>query len=447
MFDFSEAYQHYRQRLPRQGCRKNWTVLVYMAADYQGLPEVAYQDLAEMEAPFADPSVSAASTVDADVVVELDVRQPEGVRRLHMFRAPGPVPPSPPSGSGDVRSPVVEWLPREDTAPAESLRAFVAWGVASYPAQRYLVIVWGHGLGWRPAQPGTEPVWWTAGGRGGGIAFDQSQGSVLDTPSLHHALQAAGRPLDVYVSHACLMQSMEVASELAPAARYLVGSEQVLGFVGLPYRSILPRVNGTLALPWAAECAGPDAACRVAHLLPEVQHEAFPAGPGDAATFTLSALDSRVFTQEVLTATRRLSAAILAWLDEDPLNKIDLREVLATPDTGSHGGGSPGFRGAYRDFGVFLTNLSRVLQLSDTPAGTALRDTVAQTRQVLERAVISADFGTEYDTPAYDGKLGVSSWLPHDADEYHARAAFFASAPFFRAGAADWLPQVFAPAS
>jgi hypothetical protein len=436
-YGFSETYEQYRRRLPRTGCRKAWTVLIYMAADYDGLPEIAYQDLAEMETPFPDPSATAASTVNADVLVELDVRQPEGVRRLHMFRAPQP------PGPQEVRSPVVERRQREEIGPGQGLRDFVAWGVKSYPAERYLVVVWGHGLGWRPLAAGGEPTTWTPGGRGGGLAFDQSPPSVLDTPSLRHALEGAGRPVDVYVSHACLMQSVEVASELAPAARYIVGSEQVLGFVGLPYRSVLPRVNGTFALPAETRCAAADGACRVAELLPKVQREAFGPGDSNLETFTLSTLDSRALRDELVGAARSLSAGIVAWLDEDPLNAIDLQELLATSDPGVGARGSPGFFGAYRDFGTFLAGLSRSL-VSESPATAALRRTTARARQALERAVVSAGFGTGYEGPEHEGKLGVSIWLPHDADEYRARAAFFSSSPFVRAGTGDWLARVFA---
>jgi hypothetical protein len=122
----------------------------------------------------------------------------------------------------DIESPVVGREEDETLPPGESLRRFLAWGVASYPSSHYLVIVWGHGFGWHPAR-GRDSGSGLSDRRllTGGIAWDQSQGTVLDIPSLRAALDSVsrehlgGRPFDVYASDACLMQSLEVATELA----------------------------------------------------------------------------------------------------------------------------------------------------------------------------------------------------------------------------------------
>src|SRR6185295_4049032 len=108
-------------------------------------------------------------------------------------------------------------------------------------------IVWGHGQGFRPSPEGAESIRYNKGGASGGVAFDETQGTVLDIPSLARALGAAsrdklgGRPFDLYASDACLMQSIEVAGELTSVARFVVGSEQTEDdYVGLPYRAWIP---------------------------------------------------------------------------------------------------------------------------------------------------------------------------------------------------------------
>lgn len=477
----NEGYQAFSERLPRRACRKAWTVLIAMAADNDDMPPYAYWHLNEMEAAFNDPGRSAASTIDADVIVELDLDAPPGIRRLHMFRAPVAYAPDAvfPSGlraelaertPADIQSPVITLLDEEETIPpAESLKRFLSWGVEAYPSERYLVVVWGHGLGWRPA--GLDRNQYAPGDLRGGIAFDHSQGTVLDTPGLHGALAAAsrtelaGRPFDIYASDACLMQSLEVAAELTPVSRYIVGSEQIEDYLGFPYRTFLPRLNGTAApLPSPPGCAERDSACRAAALLPALQREAFAEGglyarasPEASETFTLSALDTAALEGALRPALGELSGAIAAYVREEPLRRIDLQVLLDVPRTVSGPGhGTPGFLGGTRDLGVFLSGLRASVQedaeLSPeglSPAAARLARAVDATEAALHRTVLAAAFGARYQTERYAGMAGVSVWLPHNGPELERRIDFFASSRLYalpRPGAIawqSWLEAVF----
>ncbi|MES2963013.1 MAG: hypothetical protein V4760_03920, partial [Bdellovibrionota bacterium] len=71
----------------RQSCYKDWTVLVYMAAD-NDLSPYAMWDLYEMEGAFASGRY-AGSTMKSDLLVQADTKGPTGIRRFHMFQAPG----------------------------------------------------------------------------------------------------------------------------------------------------------------------------------------------------------------------------------------------------------------------------------------------------------------------------------------------------------------------
>ena len=448
------GYQTFAERLPRERCRKAWTVLVYMAADNKDMPPYAYWHLHSMEAAFAEPGQSAASSLDADVLVQLDLLQPVGVRRLHMMRSPEPYQPDLDADDfrrsmpADIRSPIVELLAEETIPPEESLRRFLDWGVSEYPADRYLVIVWGHGLGWRPAGlPGNT---YDPAVLRGGVAFDDTQRAVLDTPGLRGALAAVardrlgGRPIDVYASDACLMQSLEVATELADVSRYVVGSEQIEDYLGFPYRTFLPALNGTAPAPPApAACPQADAACGAAAMLPRLQRDAFlPGGlyaevsPEAAEGFTLSAVAAGALTREVHPAMHRLGAAIAAYVREDPLRGIDLQVLLDVPR--SLGAGTPGFLGGTRDVGVFLAGLRELVEEEakrnaegPTPAVTRLLQAITSARAALGKAVIAAALGEEYEEDRYTGRLGASVWLPHDEQELAARLSFFASSRFY----------------
>src|SRR5205823_4360611 len=110
-----------------------------------------------------------------------------------------------------------------------------------------------------------------------------------------------GRPVDVLLSDACLMQTVEVAAELAGTARFSVGSSQVQGYLGLPYRRVVQRLSGALGRPGAG-AAGVGrlafssqalTAPELARALPAVVAGAFREGTragGDADLFTASAV-------------------------------------------------------------------------------------------------------------------------------------------------------------
>jgi hypothetical protein len=474
--DGNTGYEAFAERIARESCVKPWTVLIYMAADNADMPPYAYWHLHSMEAAFAEAGRSAASSLDADVLVQLDLNEPGGIRRLHMM--PGDEPYGPDLDAddfrqrtpADIRSPVAEKLEEETIPPEESLWRFLDWGLSEYPAERTLVIVWGHGLGWRPADLADNR--YDPSLLRGGIAFDDHPGTVLDTPDLRSALarvskdRLGGRPVDVYASDACLMQSLEVATELSDVSRYVVGSEQIEDYLGFPYRTFLPALNGTAPAPRApADCAG-DEACAVAAMLPVLQREAFlpgglyaDASPDAAESFTLSAARVDLVANEVRPAMHALGAAITEYVREEPLRTIDLQVLLDVPRGADGGDGTPGFLGGARDVGVFLEGL-RELVIEETerngadpsPAAARLLDAIASARTALGRALVAEALGAEYNTARHAGRMGASVWLPHDAQEFEERIGFFASSQFYDPPGSSmdgawpgWLELVFAP--
>ena len=439
----NEGYTRFADRLPRRGCVKAWTVLVYMAADADDLGAPALRDLRSIE----DASAGAASTEEADVIVEIDRKEPPGLLRMHLFRAPSPSPLG-------ARSPIVEALPEPEAKPEEALGRFLAWGMERYPAERYAVIVWGHGLGYRPR--GAPPARWDRAGTSGGIAFDESQGTVIDTDGLRDALTSAsrahhgGKPIDLYASDACLMQSIEVAGELASAARYVIGSEQIEeDYVGLPYRTWLPMLNGTARLASSPRCERGDVACDAAAAIAPAMRDELARTGAAAPGLTLSALDEATVRSDLVPSLRALGAAIEVYLGEDDLRRIALSVLLGAERGPTRG--TPSFRGGTRDVGVLLERLeAAVKRQARTPpsaAEVALLAAVASARGALGRAVITSAFGARFAAPGHEGMAGVSLWLPRDADEMRARAGFFAPSVLHRGSPSfrGFLDKLWAP--
>jgi len=101
-----------------------------------------------------------------------------------------------------------------------TLKKFIGKAAKLYPAKRYGLILSDHGGGWA------------------GICVDETAKDALSTPELRDALkQATGEigPLELLGFDACLMANLEVFHEVAPFARVLVGSEELVPGTGWNY--------------------------------------------------------------------------------------------------------------------------------------------------------------------------------------------------------------------
>ncbi|HOX22685.1 MAG TPA: clostripain-related cysteine peptidase, partial [Elusimicrobiales bacterium] len=106
---------------------------------------------------------------------------------------------------------------------------FVKWSKANYPAKNYMLIVWNHGAGW------------LKNAKNKGISYDDETNNHITTVQLGQALAEVGG-VDIYASDACLMQMAEVVAELAPYAKYIVGSEESEGGDGYNYATFLDNL-------------------------------------------------------------------------------------------------------------------------------------------------------------------------------------------------------------
>lgn len=108
-----------------------------------------------------------------------------------------------------------------DTTSAATLADFISWGVANYPAQRYMLLFWDHG-----------------GGSVYGFGYDEFQGdyAALTLDEIQDAL--AANPdvhFDLIGMDCCLMSSLEVCCVLAPFCDYAVLSEDFEPGLGWSY--------------------------------------------------------------------------------------------------------------------------------------------------------------------------------------------------------------------
>ncbi len=478
------GYSTYRSRLKkngidRQSCFKDWTVLVYMAAD-NDLSPYSVWDLEEMEGRF-ESGRYAGSTLKSDLIVQADTEGATGIRRLHIFQredqpfaAATSIADFKTKGPEAIHSPIVELLP-EAIPSRQGMQEFLQWGVQQYPAQRYMVIVWGHGQGWLGApieitatevaqlntvaptgqltnalsqisalpQPSTSKF--------GGIAVNPATGNGLSVADLNAALSATvtatleGRLIDVYASDACLMQMAEVAREIGDTSRYIVGSAQVQSFVGLPYRRLMYEINTGRFLSGGALVGKSDEALLVAKMLPLLAEQSLDpirgqqgrAEPRARETFTMSALSSQALKQRLSPALADFSASLLAYLNEDPVRGFSISSVIKA---------APSFMGGGKELGSFLSliELSRLEDVARrgnlSPLSKLLATSIAEAQLALSETVIERRLGTRYLEVEKSfhllGYRGLGIWIPNGDREFKKRSADFAQSKLHQE--TDW---------
>lgn len=231
-----------------------WTFLVYLDGD-NNLESAAVGDFLEM--------AEVGSSDQVNIVVQMD-RHPRsdmpfytdaygnwaGTRRFLIKKNDTPaVPPVQDLGEKNMGDPNV-------------LRNFVEWGVNTYPAEHYILVIWNHGDGWRlqkqklmkrvrTARSRSEIDW----GVTRIVASDDTDGDELYMKEVQQALEGAKKnlnkrsttfvKLDIVGFDACLMGMVEVAYALRDSANYVIGSEDEEPLQGWPYDRILRMLTAT----------------------------------------------------------------------------------------------------------------------------------------------------------------------------------------------------------
>ncbi len=191
-----------------------WTIMVYMAADVADeLPWL--QDINEMEA--------ANQGEGTNVIVLLDPPDEGDTRLLRITQDAGGYDPDLVSEDIEDGGEVVPESGEVNTGSPDTLADFIEFSASSYPADNLVLVLWGHGAGWRGMCPD---------------GFD-----LLTVPELRSGLltaqNAMQRGIDMIVLDICDGATSELAFEVGDLADLLVGSEMGVPAEGLPYRDVL----------------------------------------------------------------------------------------------------------------------------------------------------------------------------------------------------------------
>lgn len=257
--------------------KSEWTILTYIAA-HNNLEKLGKRSLKQI--------LSIGSTPQLKLAVLYD--RSDGATR-YVAGEPG-------------QAAIEEPLGGFDSGDADALLETARWAFENHPAERYALILWSHGTGWRPETEdrsvgragyyGWQPEEITRIARqargddevsesdatdrsaapGGhilfrstleqilqrddrAICFDDGTGRSLDMLELKRVMREiadiTGQPLDLLGMDACLMANLEVAYQVREYARYMAASEELVPGYSWPYDTILANLRGNTTMPAA----------------------------------------------------------------------------------------------------------------------------------------------------------------------------------------------------
>ncbi len=183
-----------------------WTFMVYMSDC--DLEAWALADLNEMEEIGSDDHLNIVVQLDRWESISPTDDRTNGnwttAKRLLVQQDNDPV---------SLGSLEIEDLGEINSADPRELEDFTTWAMDEYPADHYALILWNHGSG-------IDGICWEQSMEEEDVITIQELGSSLDSIT-----DGGTRPIDIIGFDACLMSAIEVAYEIAPYGRYLLGSE------------------------------------------------------------------------------------------------------------------------------------------------------------------------------------------------------------------------------
>jgi hypothetical protein len=235
----------------KQAKMKSWTFMVYMGGDNNLEPD-GVKDLKEMK--------KAGSTNDVNLIAQFDRATGHSSKRYYLRKG------------GQASADAVATVGKVNTGDPKNLMDFITWGVKTYPAKRYILVLWNHGQGWDDsdiyADERHRRLRRLASGRirhalfhtpvrrtlkmaigdseARAILLDDDAKDFLDNLEMKKVLadtkKLLKRKLDILGMDACLMSMAEVGYQISKSAAFTVGSEETEPLEGWPYDTILAEL-------------------------------------------------------------------------------------------------------------------------------------------------------------------------------------------------------------
>lgn len=204
-----------------------WTFLVYLlGSDLESDGGAGTNDLEEMMAVGSNPNVNVIVTTGG---AKKDESAKGGINWKKICRWK--------IGKG-TKTQLPFTATNNDMASPASLTDFVTWGQNTYPAEKYVLVLWDHG------------------GATDGYGHDENSGKMLSIMQIRDALNkaytATQKRFEVLGFDACLMANLEALYNFRSFSRYYVASEELEPGHGWNYTPILSALANNMVADGAA---------------------------------------------------------------------------------------------------------------------------------------------------------------------------------------------------
>ncbi len=181
---------------------KKWTILVYLDGD-NNLESEGIIDINEMEEIGSDTNINIVVQFDRITGYDFTNDNWTGTRRYYINKD---------TSSSTINSTMVQDLGEVNMGDGTSLTNFLRWGMTNYPAERYFVILWNHGGGWRSKTTAKTP---TSRSPVKGVCWDDTNNDYLTMAEVNTSLNTIAteftHPINIVGFDACIMGLAEVA--------------------------------------------------------------------------------------------------------------------------------------------------------------------------------------------------------------------------------------------
>jgi hypothetical protein len=220
-----------------------WLVMLYQDADDKILEQDIYVDLNEAERVGSSENVQIVAQVDRFRAGYQGDGDWTSTRRYYITQD---------NDLRTVNSQLVADLGEVNMSAGESLVEFATWAIQTFPADKHVLILSDHGMGWPGGWSDPAP-----GGRGpSDIPLAEKLGDELYLNEIAAALgeiqsRTGLESFELIGMDACLMGHLEVFTALAPHARYAVASQEVEPALGWAYTGFLGELQANSSMSGA----------------------------------------------------------------------------------------------------------------------------------------------------------------------------------------------------
>lgn len=191
--------------------KAQWTVMMYLAGtDLETKGQMATYNLVELAKTNPNDQVNfvfqtgATRQWHAEEAVGLDIDETKLQR--YQFDQEG--------------YKLVDEQPLANMASAQTLTEFIQWSAKTYPAEKYLLVMWDHG-----------------GGSLHGLIQDELHNTtIMPLDQFEIALKNANIPLEAVLLDTCLMSTLETAQAVQSSAKYLIAAQEIVPGYGSAYQ-------------------------------------------------------------------------------------------------------------------------------------------------------------------------------------------------------------------